>query len=96
MLAPGRRPSDKWLQDQDDSRMLLAAGPWWRVAPLEGGGVLVPEDLATFQRRATVDDVIAVMASDSVDGGMSTLRFLFEQLIDGGNGAASRPRAKND
>lgn len=80
VLSPGRRPSSKWLSDQEDSRMRSAVGPWWKVAPFDGGGVLVPEDLALFQRRATVDDVLLVMANDSTDNGFSTLRHLFDQL----------------
>jgi hypothetical protein len=88
VLAPGRRPTSKWLQDQEDTRMVAAVGPWWKIAPFDGGGVLVPDDLAVFLRRATVDDVVLVMACDSVDSGNSTLRFLFGQL------AAARKKPK--
>jgi len=80
VFSPSKRPSMKWLNEQEDARMPSASGPWWNVLPLDGGGVLVPEDLAVVVRRATVDDVARVMASDRTDGGQATLRHLFDRL----------------
>jgi len=31
---------------------------WWLVLPLDGGGVLVPEPLAKFEREATTEDLM--------------------------------------
>lgn len=80
VLASARRPSAKWLADQNDVRMRSASGRWWRVVPLDGGGVCVPEDLAVVVRRATVDDILSVMRNDSNDGGEAFLRHLFAGL----------------
>lgn len=80
VLAPSHSPSPKWLADQDDLRTRSAAGPWWKVAPLDGGGVLVPEDLAVVIRRASVDDVVQLMNSDTSDNGAAILQHLFAEL----------------
>lgn len=89
VLEKGRKPGVRWLAEQEDQRMRTASGPWWHVAPLNGGGVLVPENLAGRVRRATVDDVLKVMSADENDGGQATLRFLFKSLATNG---ASRVR----
>ena len=63
-LSLQKAPDKKWLALQEDTRMAgLRAGPWWGVMPLTSGGfVNVPESLATFIRRATVDDAAGIVA----------------------------------
>ena len=64
ILSPQKAPDKKWLALQEDTRMAgLGADPWWGVMPLTSGGfVNVPESLATFIRRATVDDAAGIVA----------------------------------
>jgi len=71
VLARDKQPGPDWLAIQEDTRMpALASGTWWLVMPVDsGGGVSVPESLATFVRRATLEDaarVVAVRASSHV------------------------------
>jgi len=76
-----RRPSAKWLAEQDDARVQLAAGPWWKVLPLDGGAVIVPDELGTVVRRATVDDLLRLMESQQTEyAGNATLVELFQAL----------------
>ncbi len=77
VIERARKPDSKWLAAQDDRRMRGAVGPWWHVVPLDGGDALVPEDFAKRIRRATVDDVVKLMESDTTDSGRATLQFLF-------------------
>lgn len=64
VLSSQKPPDTKWLALQEDTRMTgLRAEPWWGVMPLTSGGfVNVPESLATFVRRATVEDAAGVVA----------------------------------
>lgn len=80
VLSRSRTPSVKWRNAQDDQRMRVTEGIWWRVVPLDGGGILVPEELAHFLRRANVDDIVKVMDGDSTDDGQATLLFLLAEL----------------
>lgn len=76
-----RRPSVKWLAEQEDVRVQQSAGPWWKVLPLDGGAVIVPAELGTFLRRANVDDLLKVMGSQQTEhAGTVTLVELFKQL----------------
>ena len=76
-----RRPSAKWLSEQEDVRAHQATGPWWNAKPLNGGAVLVPDDLGTFVRRATVDDLIKLMEAQQTEhSGTATLVDLFQRL----------------
>ena len=90
------KPASTWLRAQDDRRVRTARGPWWDVLPLDGGCVLVPESLARRLRRATVDDVAALMDSDQTDDGAATLRYLFKNIRgkSGRGRRLSRPRQK--
>lgn len=76
-----RRPNAKWLANQDDVRVQNAEGPWWKVLPLDGGAVILPEDLGNFIRRATVDDLQKlVRAQQSEHAGTVVLTELFKLL----------------
>jgi len=76
-----RRPSAKWLAEQEDSRVQQSAGPWWKVLPLNGGAVIVPTELGTFVRRATIDDLLRVVEVQQTEhAGTVTLVELFTQL----------------
>jgi len=57
-------PDKKWLALQEDTRMAgLRADAWWGVMPLASGGfVNVPESLATFVRRASMEDAAGIVA----------------------------------
>lgn len=79
VLSRAQMPDKRWIQLQEDIRVRDSDGPWWNVLPLDGGGVLVPEDLASFVRRATVDDLLRVVESDATDGN-ATLIHLFNEL----------------
>lgn len=97
VLEKARKPGAKWLAEQNDAQMRTASGPWWHVVPLDGGGVLVPEDLARHLRRATVDDVLKVINTDDNDGGQATLYHLFKSLQSaqcGPSMRSSRPAQK--
>lgn len=80
VIERARTPGAKWLAAQEDPRMQSAAGSWWHVAPLDGGGVLVPEALAKRLHRATVDDVAKVVESDATENGKAILLHLFTAL----------------
>lgn len=81
VFAKQRRPSAKWLAEQGDSRVQQSAGPWWTVLPLSGGSVIVPSELGTFVRRATVDDVLQLIEAQQTEhAGTVTLVSLFEPL----------------
>jgi len=86
-----RKPNSSWIRAQNDKRVRTARGPWWNVFPLGGGGVLVPESLARRLRRATVDDIAALLDSDGDDRGAAVLRHLFKHIRAGG---AGRTRGK--
>ncbi|WP_172204464.1 hypothetical protein [Niveibacterium sp. COAC-50] len=76
-----RRPSAKWLAEQEDSRVKQSPGPWWRVLPLDGGAAIVPAELGTFVRRASIDDLLKlVLAQQSEHAGTVTLLELFKAL----------------
>ena len=81
VFAIERRPGAKWISEQEDARVPHAAGPWWKVLPLDGGAVIVPDDLGVFVRRATVDDLLQLVELQQTDhGGRVTLLDLLEQL----------------
>lgn len=81
VLSVARRPSAKWLGVQEDERMRNAVGPWWNVLPLDGGAVMVPDDLGKFVRRATVDDVLKLVdAQQSEHAGQVTAIELLKNL----------------
>ena len=66
---------------QEDVRAQRTAGPWWKAMPLDGGAVIVPDDLGTFVRRATVDDLTKLMEAQQTEhAGTVTLVDLFQRL----------------
>lgn len=76
-----RRPSAKWLAEQEDVRVRQATGPWWKVLPLEGGAVIVPAEMGALVRRAHVDDLLKLMGSQQTEHAATvTLVELFAQL----------------
>lgn len=87
-----RPPSAKWLAEQEDVRIQHSTGPWWKVLPLDGGAIIVPAELATFLRRASVDDLLALArCQQNEHAGTATLVELFERLS-----AQRQPRGKSD
>ena len=64
VLYPNKQPDAEWLSIQEDARMhSITSGKWWLAMPLQsGGGVNVPESLATVLRRATQEDATALVA----------------------------------
>ena len=81
VYSKARRPSAKWLAEQEDVRVQKSPGPWWTVLPLDGGAVIVPTELGTFIRRATIDDLLRVMRAQQTEhAGTVTLIELFEHL----------------
>ena len=60
VLEKAKAPDAEWLKIQRDSRMqeVPAGTVWWHVLPLDGGGILVPESLAKFEREATSEDIM--------------------------------------
>lgn len=76
-----RRPSAKWLAAQDDERVRQSLGPWWAALPLDGGAIIVPDELGVVIRRATIDDLLKVMLSmQSEHAGNVTLMEIFQRL----------------
>jgi hypothetical protein len=81
VFSKERRPSMQWLAQQNDVRTQTAAGPWWKVLPLTGGAVILPDDLGTFVRRATIDDVLSLFDSQyNAHAGQVTLIELLQEL----------------
>lgn len=81
VYSKDRRPSAKWISEQEDVRVQQAAGPRWRAVPLDGGAVIVPDDLGVFARRATVDDLTRLMESQQTKhAGTTILVDLFQRL----------------
>jgi hypothetical protein len=88
------KPPTSWLRAQTDTRMRTARGPWWDVFPLDEGAVLVPDSLARKLRRATVDDVAALLDSEDTDDGSATLRHLFANIRAGNRGSRRRKSSR--
>jgi hypothetical protein len=81
VVAKERRPDARWIAQQEDVRMRQAAGAWWKAIPLDGGAVIVADELGTFLRRATVDDVVRVLQVQQTDHAATvTLVDLFDRL----------------
>ena len=53
------KPTDEWLELQNDERMRQQPEDvkWWSVLPFTGGAVCIPEPLMVKERRATIDDL---------------------------------------
>jgi hypothetical protein len=87
------RPTTAWIRDQKDQRVrdLSDDEAWWRVLPLEGGSVLVPDSLATRMREATYGDVMKAIESGN-DHAARELAFVFPEILD----AAHRLRAEKN
>lgn len=84
VFARERRPSAKWLAEQEDVRVRRSKGPWWKVLTLDGGAVILPAELGTFLHRATVDDLLKVMSAQQTEyAATATLVELFKQLSAG-------------
>ena len=82
------KPDPGWIRMQRDTRVRdLGDCAWWKVIPLDGGSILVPEPLVRFQREATPEDVRAAL-SEANAAGAETILNLFPELRD----AAPRTR----
>lgn len=58
-----RKPSRKWIMEQIDTSVRgVGECAWWKVMPLSGGLVIVPEPEAKYQREATTDDALEAVA----------------------------------
>ncbi|MGH8865819.1 MAG: hypothetical protein ACREVZ_14440 [Burkholderiales bacterium] len=68
VLERAKQPDKKWLAFQDDERMRkVRTRVWWHAMPLDGGGIIVPEVLATFIRHIALDDALTIIAADKDD-----------------------------
>ena len=86
-----KRPGSKWLAEQEDDLVRRANGPWWKALPLLGGAVIVPDELGSIVRRATVDDLAKLMTFQQTEHAASvTIAELFQTLRSDANW---RPRA---
>lgn len=80
-VAREPRPSQRWLDSQQDGRWREHAdAPWWSVAPLEGGLVLVPERLLVSRGRASRDVVMQAVAHAN-DHGARALAAIFPEIV---------------
>lgn len=58
LLQRVERPAADWLAVQRDERFRrLADGPWWKLAPLSGGSLSVPEVLLTVRGLPNEDEI---------------------------------------
>jgi hypothetical protein len=74
-----KQPDADWLKIQRDNRLreVPVETAWWLVLPLDGGGVLVPEPLAKFEREATTEDLMEAYKNSN------TAEFqTFQQFLD--------------
>lgn len=78
VLEKAKAPDVEWLKIQRDSRMkeVPVGTVWWHVLPLEGGGILVPEYLANFEREATSEDIMEVYKNSSAADFLTFEQFL--------------------
>ena len=76
------KPDQDWLDLQNDPRMRTHQdSPWWKICPLTGGSVHVPEPLMRFVRKATPKDLSEATAHAN-DYGARELEKRFPQLVD--------------
>ena len=81
VFSKERRPGAQWLAEQADSRVQKAVGPWWKAFPLTGGAVIVADELGEVVRRATVDELLELIESQSSEAaGHAMLIDLFQQM----------------
>lgn len=62
LLSRAAPPDAKWLQLQRDPRVRAHVGAWWKVAPVSGGSVSVPDhllDVVTGPREPWVAQALA-------------------------------------
>ncbi|WP_337177176.1 hypothetical protein [Paludisphaera sp.] len=77
-----RQPGRKWLEEQFDARMRDPGHRiWWKVLPLDGGMVIVPEGLMKHVREATLADALQAVAGAN-EAAVKTLIGLFPALVE--------------
>jgi hypothetical protein len=78
VLERAKEPDSDWLKIQRDTRMreVPIGTIWWHVLPLSGGGILVPETLAKFEREATNEDLLEAYNNSNAAGLISFQQFL--------------------
>jgi len=93
VIERAKRPTAAWIRDQKDQRVrnLTDEEVWWRVLPLEGGSVLVPDSLATRIREANYADVMNAIEHGN-DHAARELGFVFPEILD----AAHRQRTEKN
>ncbi len=82
-LHQTNRPAAGWLAEQRDGRLrgLPPDTTWWKVLPICGGSVIVPEPLAQFVREATIDDVMRAIEYAN-EPAMRTIAALFPEAVE--------------
>jgi len=78
VLEKAKQPDANWLNIQHDTRMqeVPVGTVWWHVLPLDGGGILVPESLAKFEREATSEDFMEAYNKSGVTEFLTFQQFL--------------------
>lgn len=95
VLEKAKAPDAEWLKIQKDSRMreVPVESVWWNVLPLDGGGILVPESLAKFEREATSEDFMEAYNHSGVTEFLTFQQF-FSKLMDRQLDTNARRRSK--
>jgi hypothetical protein len=78
-----KRPAAGRLADQWDSRVQAVPADtiWWSALVIRGGGVLIPEPLATFVREATVEDATRAVEYAN-EHALHTIAGLFPEAVE--------------
>ena len=76
-------PPEDWLRSQQDSRWReYRDACWWKVLPLEGGSLLVPEPVLRPVRRPSYNDVMTAVTYAN-EHGRRTIAGLYPDLVAG-------------
>ena len=83
VVERAKRPTASWLADQDDVRVraLPADTAWWKVLPIRGGAVIVPEPLAQFVREGTIEDAMKAVEGAN-EHALRTIAQLFPDAVE--------------
>jgi hypothetical protein len=78
-----KRPAAGWLANQWDSRVqaLPADTIWWSALVIRGGGVVIPEPLATLVREATLEDAMRAVEYAN-EQAVHTIASLFPEAVE--------------
>jgi hypothetical protein len=75
-------PDSRWIRQQrnPDVAAIQASEMWWKVLPVKGGALILPDVFAEFLREPTYDDFIEAV-DHANEHGRRTLAALFPDFV---------------